>query len=142
MRPYRILMIEDSPADVLMTREALEESPLAIDLHVVEDGERAMQFLRRTGRYSDTPRPDLILLDLNLPRKDGREVLAEIKVDESLKTIPVIVLTTSQAPEDVRKAYRLHSNCYIRKPVDFESYEPVVRAIERFWFTVVTLPPE
>jgi two-component system response regulator len=133
-------MVEDSPTDVLITEEALEQAKVRNHLHVVEDGVQAMAFLHQEDPYTQVPRPDLILLDLNLPRKDGREVLAEIKADERLKTIPVVILTTSRAEEDVLRAYGLHANCYITKPVDFTRFMEVVRAIENFWFTVVTLP--
>jgi CheY-like chemotaxis protein len=142
LKPIEILMIEDSPTDVLMAREALDHAKVLNRLHVVEDGVAAMAFLRRQGPYADAPRPGLILLDLNLPRKDGREVLAEIKADENLKLIPVVVLTTSKAEEDVLKAYGLYANCYITKPMDFSRFAEVVRTIQEFWFTVVTLPPE
>jgi two-component system, chemotaxis family, response regulator Rcp1 len=141
LKPIEILMVEDSPSDALITREALEYAKVLNHLHVVEDGVRAMAFLRREGPYAQTPRPDLILLDLNLPKKDGREVLAEIKADDQLKTIPVVVLTTSRAEEDILRAYGLHANCYITKPVDFVRFAEVVRAIEHFWFTIVSLPP-
>ena len=140
LKPIEILMVEDSPTDVLITEEALEQAKVRNHLHVVEDGVQAMAFLHQEDPYTQVPRPDLILLDLNLPRKDGREVLAEIKADEHLKTIPVVILTTSRAEEDVLKAYGLHANCYISKPVDFTRFMEVVRAIESFWFTVVTLP--
>jgi chemotaxis family two-component system response regulator Rcp1 len=139
-RPIEILLIEDSATDVMLAEEALEQAKLRNNLHVVKDGVEAMAFLRREGKYSGVPRPDLMLLDLNMPRKDGREVLAEVKSDDKLKQIPVVVLTTSQAQEDVLKAYGLHANCYISKPVDFEQFANVVRAIDQFWFTVVTLP--
>ncbi len=142
LKPIEILMVEDSPTDVLVTQEALEQAKVRNRLHVVEDGVEAMAFLRKEGQYAQAPRPDLILLDLNLPRKDGREVLADIKADERLKTIPVVILTTSHAEEDILKAYGLHANCYITKPVDFARFIEVVRAIEHFWFTVVTLPGE
>ena len=142
LQPCEILLVEDSPSDVLMTREALDYAKLRHHLHVVEDGVRALAFLRREGPYAQAPRPDLILLDLNLPRKDGREVLLELKADDQLRTIPVVVLTTSRAEEDVLRAYGLHANCYIAKPVDFMRFAEVVRAIEHFWFTVVTLPPD
>ncbi len=142
MKPVNVLLVEDSPTDVLITREALEEAKLLTELHVVEDGVEAIAFLRREGKYAGMPRPDLIILDLNLPRKDGREVLAEIKCDENLKIIPVVVMTISQAEEDILKAYGLHANCYITKPVHFESFVKVVHAIESFWFTVVSLPSE
>jgi CheY-like chemotaxis protein len=137
-----ILLVEDSPSDVLMTREALASAKVLNNLHVVEDGVEAMEFLRRRGAYAHLPRPHLILLDLNLPRKNGREVLAEIKSDPSLKSIPVVVLTTSKAEEDVLHAYGLHANCYVTKPVDFGNFATVIRSIQNFWFKVVTLPDE
>lgn len=137
-----ILLVEDSPADVLITREAFEEAKLLNSIHVAEDGVQAMEFLRRQGRYASAPRPDLILLDLNLPRKNGREVLAEIKNDPDLKAIPVIILTTSGADEDILKAYDLHANCYVVKPVGFENFLKAVQSIRNFWFSVVALPPE
>jgi CheY-like chemotaxis protein len=136
-----VLLIEDSPTDILMTQEALEQGKLLNQLHVVEDGAAALAFLRHQGPYATSPRPDLILLDLNLPRKSGQEVLAELKADEKLKFIPVVILTTSKADEDVVKSYELHANCYITKPVGFTSFVEVVHAIESFWFSVVTLPP-
>ena len=142
LKPIEILMIEDSPTDVLMAREALDHAKVLNRLHVVEDGVAAMAFLRQQGPYADAPRPGLILLDLNLPKKDGREVLAEVKADENLKLIPVVVLTTSKAEEDVFKAYGLHANCFITKPMDFSRFADVVQTIQEFWFTVVTLPPE
>lgn len=135
-----ILLVEDSPTDVLLAREALEHAKVLNTLHVVSDGVEAMEFLRRRGRFAEAVRPDLILLDLNLPRKDGREVLAEIKEDDDLKRIPVVVLTTSQDESDIHQVYGLHANCYVSKPVDFERFTEVVRAIENFWFTVVSLP--
>ena len=135
-----VLLIEDSPTDILMTQEALEEGRLLNQLHVVEDGAAALAFLRRQGQYATSPRPDLILLDLNLPRKSGQEVLAELKADEELKSIPVVILTTSKAEEDVVKSYGLHANCYITKPVDFEQFINVVRSIENFWLCLVRLP--
>ncbi len=137
-----ILLVEDSPSHVLITREALQEAKILNTLHVVEDGVEAMAFLRNEGTYKNAPRPDLILLDLNLPRKDGREVLEEIKADTRLKHIPVVVLTTSSAEEDVVRAYGLHANCYVVKPVEFDSFVKAVRSIEHFWFSIVTLPPE
>lgn len=140
MRPINILLIEDSPTDVLITREALESAKVINNLQVAEDGVEALAILRRQGRYADSLRPDLILLDLNLPRKDGREVLHEVKNDDRLKMIPVVVLTTSKAEEDVSKAYGQHANCYITKPVDFAEFATVIKSIERFWFAVVTLP--
>jgi two-component system, chemotaxis family, response regulator Rcp1 len=140
MTPIRVLLVEDSPTDVLMTRTAMEQGKLHVELDIVEDGVEAVDFLRRTGRFSEARRPDLILLDLNLPRKDGREVLAEIKADPDLKVIPVCVLTSSKAEEDVARSYGLHANCYVVKPVNFESFNAVVRSIETFWFSVVKLP--
>jgi chemotaxis family two-component system response regulator Rcp1 len=141
-RPIEILLVEDSSTDVLLAQEALEVAKMRNTLNIVKDGVEAMAYLRKEGVYADAQRPDLILLDLNLPRKDGREVLAEVKADDGLKCIPVVVLTTSKAQEDVLRAYGLHANCYITKPVDFEQFANVVRAIDQFWFTVVTLPAE
>jgi chemotaxis family two-component system response regulator Rcp1 len=140
-RPIEVLLVEDSPTDVLLTREALNEGRARHNLHVVADGIEALAFLKQRGGYADVPRPDLILLDLNLPRKDGRELLADVKHDPALKDIPVIVLTTSLAEDDVRRAYGSHANCYIVKPVDFDRFAEVVRSIELFWFSVVILPP-
>ena len=140
-RPVEILLVEDSPSDAEFTVEALKEAKVRNHLNVVEDGVQAMEFLRRQGQFAQAPRPDLIMLDLNLPRKDGREVLAELKADDTLKTIPVVVLTTSRAEQDVLRAYQLHANCYITKPVDFQQFLEVVRSIESFWLFVVTLPP-
>ena len=140
-RPFEILLVEDSPTDVLITREALADAKLLHRLHVVEDGVRAMAFLHRHGAYAAAPRPDLILLDLNLPRKNGHEVLAELKADAALTVIPVVVLTTSTAEADVLTSYGLHANCFISKPVDFARFAEVVHTIEQFWFAVVTLPP-
>lgn len=142
LQPVEILLVEDSPTDILLAKEALEDSKLVNKLSTVPDGVEAMAFLRREGPYCDAPRPGLILLDLNLPKKDGREVLAEIKSDEKLMRIPVVVLTTSKSEADVLKAYGLHANCYIVKPVDFEKFADVVKYIENFWFAVVTLPVE
>ena len=135
-----ILLVEDNPGDVRLTQEALREGKIRNSLHVVEDGEAAMAFVRREGEYADMPRPDLILLDLNLPRMDGREVLAQIKADADLKRIPVVVLTTSRAEEDVLRVYNLNANCYITKPVDFDQFIKVVSAVEDFWLTIVRLP--
>jgi CheY-like chemotaxis protein len=135
-----ILLVEDSPTDVMMTREALEYYKVLNPVHVAEDGVAAMEYLRREGEHSDAPRPGLIILDLNLPRKSGREVLQELKADPDLMTIPVVVLTTSKSAEDVAKTYGLHANCYITKPVDFGRFVDVVRSINDFWFGVVTLP--
>ncbi|MEO6908666.1 MAG: response regulator [Abditibacteriaceae bacterium] len=139
-RPIEILLVEDSATDVMLIEEALAYAKLRNNFNMVKDGVEAMAFLRKEGQYADKPRPDLILLDLNMPRKDGREVLAEVKADESLRTIPVVVLTTSEAQEDVLHSYDLNVNCYITKPVDLEQFANVVRAIDQFWFTVVTLP--
>jgi two-component system, chemotaxis family, response regulator Rcp1 len=140
-RPIEILLVEDNPGDAELTAEALRHGKVYNQMHVVEDGEAALAFLRRQEQYASVPRPDVILLDLNLPRKDGREVLAEIKADEELKQIPVIILTTSEAEEDILRAYNLAVNCYITKPVDLDQFIKVVKAIEDFWFTVVKLPP-
>ena len=137
----RILMVEDNPGDVRLTKEALKEGKVFSNLHTVKDGVEAMEFLRREGKYSSVPRPDIILLDLNLPKKDGREVLQDIKNDNELKRIPVVVLTTSKAEEDVLRTYNLHANCYVTKPVDLEKFIVVVKSIDVFWLTVVTLPP-
>ncbi len=140
-KSIEILLVEDSPSDVLITQEAFAQAKLLHRLHIATDGVEALSYLRRQGRHSQAARPDLILLDWNLPRKSGPEVLAELKADEDLKLIPVVILTTSHAEEDVLKAYGLHANCYIAKPVDFASFIEVVRAIDHFWFGVVTLPP-
>lgn len=137
-----ILLVEDNPGDVRLAKEALKESKLLNKLYQVEDGMKAMAFLRQEGDYADVPRPDLVLLDLNLPRKDGREVLAEIKADESLGRIPVVILTVSRAEEDILKSYNLHANCYISKPFDMEQFVKVVKSIEDFWFSIVKLPQE
>jgi chemotaxis family two-component system response regulator Rcp1 len=140
LRAVTILTMEDNPTDVMIMREALSNSKVRINLQVVVDGIAGMAYLRRTGEHANSPRPDLILMDLNMPRKDGHEVLAEIKSDPCLCSIPVVVLTTSQAESDVTRAYGAHANCYIRKPVDFARFVEVVRGIEHFWFTVVALP--
>jgi len=139
-RPIEILLVEDDPGDILITREALEHSKVVNTLHCVVNGEEALAFLRRTGKYSDAPRPDLILLDLNLPRRDGREVLADIKSDPELLRIPVVILTTSQAEADVLRSYDLHANAFVTKPVDFDRFVEVVRKIDEFFFTIVRLP--
>jgi two-component system, chemotaxis family, response regulator Rcp1 len=139
-RPIDILLVEDNPGDVRLTVEGLKESKVRNNLHVARDGVEAMEFLRREGQHTGAVRPDLILLDLNLPRMDGREVLLEIKSDAKLKTIPVVVLTTSRAEHDVLRSYELQANCYITKPVDLEQFITVVKSIEDFWFTIVTLP--
>ena len=136
-----VLLVEDDPGDVLMTREAFEHHKLRNVLDVVTDGEQALQFLRRSGDYADAPRPGLILLDLNLPRVDGLEVLAEIKADPVLKVIPVVILTTSQAQQDVLRSYALHANAYVSKPVDFERFMEAIRQIDNFFVTLVKLAP-
>jgi CheY-like chemotaxis protein len=142
IKAIQVLMMEDNPDDVDLTREALMDAKVYCNLHVVPDGLAGMAFLRREGEYAQAPRPDLILLDLNMPRKDGREVLAEVKADENLRRIPVVVLTTSSAEEDIFKAYNNYVNCYITKPVDFNQFIKVVKTIEDFWFTVVSIPRE
>jgi len=136
-----ILLVEDNPGDVDLARTSLEDSKLRNALHTVGDGEEAMLFLRRKGKYAEAPRPDLVLLDLNLPKKDGREVLAEIKSDEDLKRIPVVILTISKDEEDILRTYNLHANCFITKPIDLSQFVKVVKAIEDFWLTIVKLPP-
>jgi CheY-like chemotaxis protein len=138
--PIEVLLVEDDPGDVLLIREAFEDNKVANRLHVVADGVEALDFMRRQGVHAEAPRPDLVLLDLNLPRKDGREVLAEVKRDEALRTIPVVVLTTSQAEEDVLRSYDLHANAYVTKPVDFDRFIGVVRQIDQFFVSVVKLP--
>lgn len=140
MRLVEILLVEDNPGDARLAREALKDAKVRNNLHWVNDGVEAMALLRRQGKYADSPRPDVILLDLNLPKKDGREVLAEIKADDDLRRIPVVVLTISDAEEDVIKTYNLHANCYIRKPLDLDQFIGVVKAIEDFWLTIVKLP--
>jgi CheY-like chemotaxis protein len=136
----QILLVEDDPGDVLMTREAFEDNKVANTLHVVSDGAEALEFLRKEGPYGEAPTPDLVLLDLNLPRVDGREVLAAVKADEELRQIPIVVLTTSEAEEDVLRSYALHANAYVTKPVDFERFIEVVRKIDDFFVRVVRLP--
>lgn len=138
--PITILMVEDNPDDVYLTIEALKDAKVHNSMYTVEDGVEALKFLRHEGEFANAPRPDLILLDLNLPRKSGREVLSEIKTDPDLTPIPVVILTTSAADEDILKAYELHANCYITKPVDFDQFITVVRTIEDFWFSIVRLP--
>lgn len=140
-RPIDILLVEDNPGDARLAQEALRESKLRNVIHLVRDGVEAMEFLRRAGRFGDAVTPDLVLLDLNLPRKDGREVLAELKQDPVLRRIPVVILTTSKDEEDVLRSYNLHANCYITKPIDLEQFLRVVRSIEDFWLTIVKLPP-
>ena len=140
VRPIQILLVEDSPSDAKLTLAALKDAKVANQISHVEDGVQAMEFLRHQGQYAESPRPDLIILDLNLPRKDGREVLAELKIDPDLKSIPVVVLTTSKAEEDILRSYQLHANCFITKPVNFERFLEIVQSIEYFWLTVVALP--
>lgn len=142
MNHVDILLVEDSPSDILITREAFAEFKILNTLHVVEDGVEAMAFLRQQGKYASAPHPDLILLDLNLPRKNGREVLGEIKADQNLKHIPVVILTTSHAEQDVLQSYDQHANCYVVKPVGFENFVAAMKSIRQFWFSIVTLPPE
>ena len=140
-QPVEILLVEDEPGHVRLMMEALKEVKIHNRVCVVEDGEEAMVYLRKQGRYADAVRPDLVLLDLNLPRKDGREVLAEMKADSELKRIPVVIMTVSRAEEDILKAYMLHANCYIPKPIDLDQFLGIVRSIEDFWLTIVKLPP-
>jgi CheY-like chemotaxis protein len=135
-----VLLVEDDPGDILMTREAFQQHKIQNKLHVVTDGEQALQFLRQTGEYENAPRPGLVLLDLNLPRRSGHEVLAELKEDPQLRVIPVVILTTSQAEEDILRSYSLHANAYVSKPVDFERFMDVIRQIDSFFVTVVKLP--
>jgi two-component system, chemotaxis family, response regulator Rcp1 len=139
-RPAEVLLVEDNPSDVRLTREAMKEGRVQNNLHVVNDGEAALNFLNRAGQYKNAPRPDLVLLDLNLPKKSGREVLAEIKKIDDLKTIPVVILSTSRAEEDIFRTYELHANCFITKPSDLDQFISVVHQIEDFWLTVVSLP--
>jgi CheY-like chemotaxis protein len=137
---FEILLVEDSLGDVRLTREAFKDAKVHINLHVASDGTEAMDFLNQAGKFADVPRPDLILLDLNLPKKDGREVLEEIKESVSLRTIPIVILTTSASEEDVLRSYRLHANCYISKPVDLDGFLKVVKSIDNFWLSIVKLP--
>lgn len=139
-RPVEILLVEDSPSDAGLTRAALENTTVPVNVHLVESGEEAMKFLRHSDGYSTAPRPDFILLDLNLPKKDGREVLADIRSDSDLESIPIIVLTTSGAPEDVAQVYKLRANCYVQKPVDLNEFMNAIKSLDRFWFTYATLP--
>ncbi len=141
LKPIDILLVEDNPGDVRLTIEGLKEGKILNNLSVVSNGVEAMAFLRQEGGYANAPRPELILLDLNLPRKDGREVLGEIKNDDDLKRIPVVILTSSQAEQDIVKSYNLHANCYITKPVELDQFIGVIKSIEQFWLTVVKLPP-
>jgi CheY-like chemotaxis protein len=138
----QVLLVEDNPGDVRLTEEAFKDAKVQLEMHVAVDGIEAMEFLRREGKFAESPRPDLILLDLNLPRKDGRDVLAEVKGDPSLMTIPVVILTTSASDVDIESSYMLHANCYISKPVDMEGFLTVVKSIDDFWLTVVKLPPK
>jgi two-component system, chemotaxis family, response regulator Rcp1 len=140
--PIDVLLVEDSPGDVRLTREAFREANGAIRLHVAADGIEAMSFLRQEGTYADAPRPDIILLDLNLPKMDGREVLAHIKADPVLKTIPTVILTTSEAEGDILKSYQLQANCYLTKPVQLDAFESLVKSINDFWLTKARLPPQ
>jgi two-component system, chemotaxis family, response regulator Rcp1 len=140
-KPIEILLVEDNPGDVRLTMEALRGGRVRNNIHVVEDGVQAIDFLRRQGNYGDVPRPDLILLDLNLPKKDGREVLAEVKQDPALKRIPVVILTSSAAEQDILQAYDLAANCYITKPVELDQFLRVLKSIEDFWLVIVKLPP-
>jgi two-component system, chemotaxis family, response regulator Rcp1 len=142
LAPIEVLLVEDSVGDVRLTREAFKDARVHINLHVAVDGDDAMAFLKRERQYADAPRPDLILLDLNLPKKDGREVLKEIKENPTLATIPVVILTTSASEEDILRTYQLHANCYITKPVDLEGFLKVVKSIDTFWLSVVKLPPD
>lgn len=137
-----ILIVEDNPGDARLIREVLNDNKSYNSLHIVNDGVEAMHFLHNTGIYSDAPRPDIIILDLNLPRKDGREVLAELKAEEELMHIPVVIMTISQAEEDILKTYKLHANCYIAKPIDLNEFIKVIKSIEDFWFSIVRLPPK
>ncbi|QLH83874.1 response regulator [Halosimplex pelagicum] len=140
--PVEILLAEDNPGDVTLTRKALERGSIINNLHVVNDGVEALSYLRQEGEYADEPRPDLVLLDLNMPRKDGRDVLEEIKTDEHLRRIPVVVMTSSEAEEDIVQSYDLHANAYLTKPIDFDGFLDIVKRIEDFWLTVVRMPPE
>jgi CheY-like chemotaxis protein len=140
-KPIQILLVEDNPGDVRLTREALREAKVHNTLHVAQDGEEAIAFLTRTGKHRDAVRPDVVLLDLNLPRKGGLEVLKEVKADPDLRRIPIVVVTTSSAEQDVVKSYNLHANCYVTKPVDLGQFLEVVRSIEDFWLSIVKLPP-
>jgi two-component system, chemotaxis family, response regulator Rcp1 len=139
-RPVQILIVEDNPADARLVREVMRDSKVLNEIQWVPDGVEAIAFLRRQGKYSSAPRPNLIFLDLNMPRKDGREVLREIKADEGLRRIPIVVMTSSQAEEDIARAYDQHANCYVRKPIDFQQFHEVVKSLETFWFATVELP--
>lgn len=139
---FDILVVEDNPGDARLTREVLNDNGAFSSLFIVNDGVEAMEFLRNKGKFKDSPKPDLIIMDLNLPRKDGREVLAEIKVDENLKHIPIVIMTISQAEEDILKSYKLHANCFITKPIDLNQFIKVIKSIEEFWFSIVKGPPK
>lgn len=139
-KPVEILLAEDNPGDVMLTRKALEQGKLANNLHVTTDGVDALEFLRQEGEYEDAPRPDLILLDLNMPRKDGQEVLEELRGDDELRRIPVVVLTSSESEEDIVRSYELNANAYLTKPVDFDGFVEIVNRLENFWFQVVKFP--
>lgn len=141
-RPIELLLVEDSPSDAGLTQAALKNAAVPINVHLVEDGEEAMSFLRHANGYGDVPRPDIVLLDLNMPKKDGREVLADIRGDDDLESMPVIVLTTSGAPEDVAEIYKLKANCYVQKPVDLTEFMNAIKSLDSFWFTYATLPPK
>jgi CheY-like chemotaxis protein len=141
-RPIEILLVEDNPADVDLTRDSLEAAKVSVNIHAVSDGVEALRFLRREPPYADRPRPDLVLLDLNLPRRDGKHVLAEVKADSALRLIPIVVLTSSEAEIDVARSYDLGANCYVTKPLDLEQFRTIIRSIEDYWFTVVRLPVE
>ena len=139
-RPVQILIVEDNPADARLVREVMRDSKILNEIRWVPDGVEAMACLRKQGKYTDAPRPNLIFLDLNMPRKDGREVLAEVKADPDLRRIPIVVMTSSQAEEDIARAYDHHANCYVRKPIDFEQFHSVVKTLENFWFATVEIP--
>jgi len=141
MELIQILLVEDSPGDIRLTQEAMKDSKVRNQLHIVQDGVEAMDFLRRIGKYADAPRPDIVLLDLNLPRKDGRTVLQEMKEDNELRRIPVVILTTSDDEHDILRSYDLHANCYITKPIELKQFVTIVKTIENFWFQIVKLPP-
>lgn len=141
-QPIKILLVEDSRADARLIVEVFKEERIAVDVEIVRDGEAAMSYLRREGEYSEKPLPDLILLDLNMPKKDGREVLAEVKADEHLKSIPIVILTTSQSEEDILKSYNLQASCYVTKPIDLEQFTKIIKALDGFWFSAVRFPPK
>lgn len=141
-RTIKILLVEDSRADARLIVEVFKEEKIAVDVDIVRDGEAAMSYLRREGEYSKSTQPDLILLDLNMPKKDGREVLAEVKGDEHLKSIPIVILTTSQSEEDILKSYNLQASCYVTKPIDLEQFTKIIKALDGFWFSAVRFPPK